>query len=435
MTKEEFFTRFEFGYEDTIGSGGFAKVYRAWDKVEKKHVAIKRAEADESKFTLRREAALINSLESHDNLIRFKEYEGASSFRFKEDFDLYDYAVMDYYESGNLQDILTHFDLKFEDKKNIIEGILKGYAHLHHKLTHRDTKASNILMAKGNNGEWIPKISDFGLCQVHGTKDIDRADSATHLTYEYAAPEQFLGGKIKNNVDLWSCGVIIYRILTGELPFQVTKSVNSQEKRGALIRMITQVELPETQLSYVSEPYQEIIRRCLVKDNKKRVQKADDLLEILSEGQEMNEETIVKPTQKIEHFNKPNASNKRQNVWLAAILLLFLIGTGFFLITNIPNENKNENTSFEREYLHTKEKLEKEVNAYIDQPTEQLKEDIQMLFTTDVKIIEDKVGYIPVKGSLFALFRQLDKSSSKSFKVDTLYVQKKKISFLKYTLK
>jgi serine/threonine protein kinase len=280
MTDKDFFDRFVYDSEkDILGSGGFGTVYKAYDKFEKKYVAIKISQVKDifGKFTLLNEVELSRKIDHHTNVARYE-----FGLRVTQPF-LIDYAVMDYYEDGNLDHVLKKKQGKLseEERYDIVDGILEGLKHLHTEgVIHRDIKLANILMHKTRGDQWRPKIADFGLSRLMDSMDSSVSNSAIGITIAYAAPEQIENHPIKKNVDLWAFGVILYRLMTGRLPFAAAKGADPTSANLEMSRKIVMVDLP-AEIAHIQQPYQYIIRRCLVKSTTERVQSAEELLGIL----------------------------------------------------------------------------------------------------------------------------------------------------------
>jgi serine/threonine protein kinase len=303
MTDKDFFERFVYDSEkDILGSGGFGTVYKAYDKFEKKYVAIKISQVKDifGKFTLLNEVELSRKIDHHTNVARYE-----FGLRVTQPF-LIDYAVMDYYEDGNLDHVLkkNQDKLNEEERHDIVEGILEGLKHLHTEgVIHRDIKLANILMHKTRGGQWRPKIADFGLSRLMDSMDSSVSNSAIGITIAYAAPEQIENHPIKKNVDLWAFGVILYRLMTSRLPFAATKGADPTSANLEMSRKIVMVDLP-TEINNIPQPFQYMIRRCLMKNTTDRVQSADELLGILKgkikpvatgEATPISDITIIQP--------------------------------------------------------------------------------------------------------------------------------------------
>ncbi len=274
--------------KDALGEGGFGQVYKAYDTQKGYFVAIKESEvkAEYKQFSLKREVELVNELPPHPNVAR---YEGCYRFNFGLG-GLKDFAVLKYYEYGNLEKFLQRTPLNEYEQVDIIAGILKGVSFLHeHQVIHRDMKAENVLLER-ENGIWTPKITDFGLSRVVDTTDAVY-NSSIGYTYNYAAPEQIQNRLIQKNVDLWSVGVLIYRIVANRLPFDTDAKTDRKTAQTEISRKIVRMELP-TGLETLPEPYQKMIRKCLVFNPQERIQSADDLLKYLY-NPSLEEEEII----------------------------------------------------------------------------------------------------------------------------------------------
>jgi serine/threonine protein kinase len=275
MDYQAFRKRYQYNPSQRIGKGGFGSVYKAFDTETQRTVAIKISplEDDRQQFTLQREFELVKSLK-HSNVV---QYEFCDCF--ETDAGFMEHAVLTYYPEGDLEDFLTKNVLNPVQTRQLIRGILTGLQFLHHNhIIHRDFKARNILIANEHGGI-VPKITDFGLGRSTDGK-ADMTNTSIGITYAYAAPEQFTGARIHLNVDLWALGVVLYRIVARELPFGSYSNTMTHHEKEKLNRRIINVELPE-KLDTLPQPYQQMIRRCLVGNVEKRAQVADELLQLL----------------------------------------------------------------------------------------------------------------------------------------------------------
>ena len=289
------YATFESRYKDRsyIGSGGFAKVYKVFDHAKNHYVALKVSDVrpEFKQFTLQREVELVNGLKKHRNIAR---YDACYRFNYGITGDT-DFAVLKFYEAGNLEQFLKREHLSDHDKKVIIKGILQGLSFLHgNGVIHRDLKAQNILLSR-EDGVWTPKITDFGLAREMGGANT-LLNSSIGITYAYAAPEQIKNEGVQTSVDLWSIGVIIYRIIMDELPFTGSSKNTSQRSTQSQLeisRQILNLELPD-KLIDMPEPYRSMVRRCFVLSPKERAQSAVELLELL-DGTPLRKDAVVEP--------------------------------------------------------------------------------------------------------------------------------------------
>ncbi len=193
-----------------LGYGGMAQVFRAHDKRLDREVALKilrphLTENDETRF--RREIKALARL-SHPGIVSIYDL-GLKK---------YVYFAMELVEGGMFTD-LGPLDADLEPLLNFLDAateVAETLAYIHyHGMVHRDITQRNILLAT----ESRPKVMDFGLVQLaEVTRDITRTGLALG-TPQYMAPEQAKGGEITSYTDLYAFGVVLYRTITGELPF------------------------------------------------------------------------------------------------------------------------------------------------------------------------------------------------------------------------
>ncbi|GHV67355.1 hypothetical protein FACS1894199_12660 [Bacteroidia bacterium] len=107
---------------------------------------------------LKKEVEMVNQLPPHPNIAYYEE-----CYTFKEMLGEYDFGVLQYYEEGNLLQLLKKGNISLEQKQSILTQILAGLQFLHENgIIHRDMKPHNVLIVKRGN-EYIPKITDFGI--------------------------------------------------------------------------------------------------------------------------------------------------------------------------------------------------------------------------------------------------------------------------------
>ena len=310
MTYEEFKKRYIYDiHTDLLGEGGFGRVYKAYDSYEHEDVALKMQSVNPNHPELR----LRNEVDKvaqyvHKNIARYK-----TCYTFPSPDGEMDVAVMKYYADGNLSSVLKNQILTVEQRADILCQILEGIAFLHsHDIIHRDLKPQNILVVR-HNGRIAPLITDFGI-----SKKLEVGQSSSVFnsfmggTFEYASPEQLAERSIRKNTDLWSFGVIVYQMFTGELPYSYGDgAVGSVDGRMEYIRQLKSGKLPDG-LWRVPEPWQTIIRKCLVVDNTKRLAHAEDCFKILkyqSDGES------VKCYQVGDYYNRDGKQGVVFEVW------------------------------------------------------------------------------------------------------------------------
>ncbi len=265
-----------------LGSGTYGKVIKVEDQVDTDWVAIKISECrhDDAK-SLKAEVELAQKVPRHTNIARYD-----ACYRLQTEMGLSDFAIMKYYAEGNLADLMKSRCLSDAELRELVRGILEGLKLLHRqRIVHRDFKPANILISRDNRGRLVPKIADFGLSKFVAEDEIDSSDfdlSDGRGTPAYKAPEQITGGTVSFNLDLWAFGVILYEMVTGEKPFSGGTQSSEPTQRREMENKIASVQLPD-RLNTIAEPFQTMIRRCLVKDIRERVRKPEDLLALLDQ--------------------------------------------------------------------------------------------------------------------------------------------------------
>ncbi len=194
-----------------IGSGGMGDVYLAEDtdlnrKVALKFLSSSLASDIDCKARFIREAQAAAKL-NHPNIITIHE---VSEFRGRPFF------AMEYVEGDSLRDISKKQDLTQAQVIDIAIQICDGLQEAHAAgIIHRDIKPSNILVDQNNRC----KLLDFGLALVRGCDPLTK-DKSTLGTVSYMSPEQILCKEIDNRADIFSFGIVLYELLSGDLPFK-----------------------------------------------------------------------------------------------------------------------------------------------------------------------------------------------------------------------
>lgn len=139
------------------------------------------------------------------------------------------YLIMEFIDGISITEYCNQKNLTIKERLKLFQRVCYAVQHAHQNLIiHRDIKPSNILVTE----DGTPKLLDFGIAKL---LDEDLAVSAEgltrtgmwHLTPEYSSPEQIKGEKITTTSDIYSLGVLLYEILTGEQPYRITSSLPS----------------------------------------------------------------------------------------------------------------------------------------------------------------------------------------------------------------
>jgi serine/threonine protein kinase/formylglycine-generating enzyme required for sulfatase activity len=312
MQQKDFFERYEIDIKSgRLGGGAFGTVYKAYDHLRDQWKAIKIAEVkiiDGKEFSLISEFEASQAIPLHKNVAHYE-----SVYQFHMPNGLFDYAVMQYYPEGNLKQLLNHKKLQLEEKFSLVNSLLQGITFLHKNgIIHRDIKPSNILISIDTRSQYVPKIADFGLSKHMGDADYSNiTNSFGGGTLDYSSPEQLYGHPLRPNSDLWSFGVIVYEIFTNKKPFDSDEVTGSPEaKRRIIYQNIVNSKIP-ADINLVPNPYDDIVRLCLISDPSKRVKKGDDLIDFLKNPTPIfiaeqlieDEETLIIPNFRTDNDN------------------------------------------------------------------------------------------------------------------------------------
>ena len=252
-----------------VGAGGMGEVYKARDTRLGRIVAIKLCKEQFSE-RFEREARAVAAL-NHPNICQ-----------------LYDvgpnYLVMEYVEGETLKG-----PLQLDEAMPIIRQLIDGIEAAHDRnIVHRDLKPANIKITP----EGVVKVLDFGLAKASTPEPEGNPETSPTLTLEatvagtvlgtaaYMAPEQARGKTADKRSDVWSFGVVVYELLTGKRAFQGESVV---ETLGAVIHQ-------EPDWGAVPERARRLLRWCLEKNPKRRLQAIGDARRVLEEVPERVEE-------------------------------------------------------------------------------------------------------------------------------------------------
>lgn len=197
---------------EKLGEGGMGIIYKAEDVKLKRIVALKvlpesftRDEDSRRRFMY--EAQHASSLQ-HQNICTIHEINETEDGQY--------FIAMDYYEGETLKSKISKEQLGIDEIIDITSQIAEGLRKAHEKgIIHRDIKPANIFITK----EGVVKILDFGLAKKVDQTQFTRKDMKFGTT-EYMSPEQIKGEKVDHRTDIWSIGILLYEMLTGQHPFK-----------------------------------------------------------------------------------------------------------------------------------------------------------------------------------------------------------------------
>lgn len=260
--------------EQLLGQGGMSAVYQALDPNLQRQVAVKLIHphlSTDPEFVTRfeTEATAVARLK-HPHIYQIHD--------FNHDNDLY-YMVMEYVPGQTLDKKLK--DLNRQHQRFNLRDVVRimsltcdavHYAH-RHGMIHRDIKPSNIMI----NEEGEPVLMDFGVAKILGDTAGSQTATGTALgTAAYMSPEQAQGGKVDTRADIYSLGIILYEIVSGERPFTGDSAVTV---------MMKHIQEPVPDLSQILRPVPtelaNIISKALAKDPQDRYATAGEMAQEL----------------------------------------------------------------------------------------------------------------------------------------------------------
>jgi eukaryotic-like serine/threonine-protein kinase len=198
---------------EKVGQGGMAVVYRGLDRSLKRVVAVKvlhhhLSDHPEARARFEREAHAVAKLR-HENILEIYDYSGTDSEE--------SYIVTEFIEGQTLKQFTTSHTLGFAETGAMITAeVCRALAHAHSMgILHRDVKPENIMI----RDDGAIKLMDFGIAQM---VDGHRMTVTGQLlgSPAYMAPEHVEGGQLDMRTDVFSTGILLYQLVTGELPFQ-----------------------------------------------------------------------------------------------------------------------------------------------------------------------------------------------------------------------
>jgi serine/threonine protein kinase len=249
---------------EELGKGGMGVVYKASDTKLKRTVALKSIAPlvlaeEEIKIRFVREAQSAAAL-NHPNICTVYEIDETEGRSF---------ISMEYIEGQNLRDKVKTRPLKLDEALDIAIQVAEGLRHAHEEdIVHRDIKSANIMVKK--NGQ--AKIMDFGLAKLAGSTFITK-EGTTMGTIAYMSPEQARGESMDYRTDIWSVGVVLYEIISGQLPFR------GDFDQAIVYSIFNENPMSLTALrSGVPLEFERIVNKCLEPDPGYRYQSTSDLL-------------------------------------------------------------------------------------------------------------------------------------------------------------
>lgn len=344
---------------ELIGVGGMANVYRCTDTIDDREVAIKilKDEYLNNEEFIRRfknESKAIAML-SQPNIVKVYDV----SFG-----DMIQYIVMEYIDGITLKEYIEMKGvLSWKEVVHFTTQILRALQHAHENgIVHRDIKPQNIMLLQ--NG--TIKVTDFGIARFSDKNTRTMTDQAIGSVH-YIAPEQAKGDITDGKSDIYSCGVMLYEMLTGRLPFTADSAVSV-----ALMQLQSTPAMPRVINPDIPVGLEQITMKAMQKNPKDRYQSAVELLTDIERFRlnpavtfDYNYFVDNQPTRAVGDLRSRTNRDRY----------------------NSQNENKKYDDGYERTRTSTAKKASDTHDAYDDE-----------------EIKEHKPSYYAIKGALISAF-------------------------------
>jgi eukaryotic-like serine/threonine-protein kinase len=299
---------------EKLGGGGMGVVYKAKDTKLDRYAALKFLPPhlltdEEAKQRFIEEAKTASSLD-HPNICTIYDIGETDEGQI--------FIAMACYEGETLKQKLKKGLLDIDEALGITIQICRGIIRAHeNNITHRDIKPANIMIT--NKGE--VKILDFGLAKQRG-KDSFTKVGTTVGTTDYMSPEQAAGKGVDSRTDIWSIGVILHEMLTGELPFK------GEYDQAVIFSILNEEPEPvSSKRENVPDKLQRIINRCLKKNKDERYSSVEELLSELESLRNGAKQIISNKKNEVFSFKK----NKKLLAAFGSVILLIAIIFFFFI--------------------------------------------------------------------------------------------------------
>ena len=254
---------------EKLGEGGMGVVYKAQDTKLKRTIALKflapqalGSEEERTRFVAEAQsAAALN----HPHIATIYEIDEVGGETF---------IAMEYVDGKSLKEKIESGHLKLNEALDIVIQIAEGLREAHERgIVHRDIKPGNIMVTSKGQA----KIMDFGLAKLSGRTTLTKTDT-TMGTVAYMSPEQARGVVVDHRTDIWSLGVVLYELLTGQLPF------GGEYETAILYSIMNEEPVPATQINTaITAELEGVISRALQKKVDSRYPSMKEMLDDLKQ--------------------------------------------------------------------------------------------------------------------------------------------------------
>ncbi len=341
--------------QEIIGVGGMSVVYKAYDNVDDRTVAVKILKDEflnneEFKRRFKNESKAI-ALLSHENIVKVYDVNFGEKLQ---------YIVMEYIDGITLKEYINKQNsISWNDALFFMTQILRAVQHAHDKgIVHRDIKPQNIILLPNGN----IKVTDFGIARFSRSDTKTLTEQAIGSVH-YIAPEQAKGEVTDEKADIYSIGVVLYEMLAGKVPFDSENAVSvALMQVQANAQKLTQIN-PD-----IPKGLEQICVHAMQKNPRDRYQTATEMLldieEVIknpnttfnySNNNETFTSTVVEPPYQIDdeydEVIDPQEAEGRKKKTIAAVVISVIVLIGViigvvFMFTSGMNAKSQKLESF-----------------------------------------------------------------------------------------
>ena len=307
--------------KEKLGEGGMGVVYLAEDNRLKRDVAIKflpgfiAGNSDERKrFEIEAQAAAALNHAHISHIYAIEETENQI------------FIVMEYIKGKELKEIVNTHKANGLPVKQVIDyasQIAEGIEAAHEKnIVHRDIKSTNIMITDKGKA----KIMDFGLAKFRGSAQLTQIGT-TIGTAAYMSPEQARGEEAEQSADIWSFGVVLYEMFSGQLPFK-------GDYEQAVIYGILN-EKPQALKNFIPDMDERILNLvdgCLQKDTTNRYQSFQEIIDIIKTLRDVSSSQVIIVKEKTHLLRKP--------LFIAALAVIIIAAV--FIVQSVYKANQED---------------------------------------------------------------------------------------------